>query len=473
MNKEKLGAVGRKFRRDENGNFLMMFGLATAAIFLTIGLSVEYAQSINMKTRVTNSLDAATLATARALSIGDITQAQAAGYLQQVFIANIGVKNIAGSQFKLDDVTIDPVANTVTAKASFHQDLRFLSVGTANDKQIVGSRSAATYGISDIEVAMVLDITGSMSGWKITALKEAANLGVEELLSVNSPTDTKVRISLVPYSYAVNVGENLSKYVYLDFPFKKSAAPAFDAALYEETGTGYDISDFLKTGNVNHLDPQSGYAEDYCATDRKKPKGGGTNYQYTDAHPGTAMLPRDSRLKTGWCPSTAMMPLSKDETALRNRINSLGAGGYTAGHIGLQWAWYTLSPNWADYLPAGSKPGDPIADDDLQKYIILMTDGKFNTAYANVRRSDWKRGEQASTSKTHTDKLCREVKNNSIKIFTIGFQLDDATALTMLKNCATPDKGDVTYHYEPETGAELRETYEKIARTIQTLRLIQ
>lgn len=472
MNKEKLGAVGRKFQRDENGNFLMMFGLATAAIFLTIGLSVEYAQSINMKTRVTNSLDAATLATARALSIGDITQAQAASYLEQVFTANIGVKNIAESRFKLDDVTIDPVANTVTAQASFHQDLRFLSVGTANDKQIVGSRSAATYGISDIEVAMVLDITGSMKGPKITALKQAANLGVEELLSVNSPTDTKVRISLVPYSYAVNVGSDLSKYVYLDFPFKKSAAPAFDAALYEATGTGYDISDFLKTGNKKHIKPKDGVAEDHCATDRKKPKSG-TNFQYTDAHPGTAMLPRDSRLKTSWCPSAAMMPLSRDETALKNRINSLGASGSTAGHIGLQWAWYTLSPNWADYLPAGSKPGDPIADDDLQKYIILMTDGQFNTAYADVKRGGWEPIKQASTSKTHTDNLCDNVKSDKIKIFTVGFKLKNSAAIDMLKNCATPDEGDVTYHYEPETDAELRETYEKIARTIQTLRLIQ
>ena len=472
MDKNKLGALGKEFRRDENGNFLMMFGLATAAIFLTIGLSVEYAQSINMKTRVTNSLDAATLATARALSIGDITEAQAEAYLESVFIANIGVENLAGSQFQLDDVTVNPVANTVSAKASFNQDLRFLSVGTSNDKQVVGSQSAATYGISDIEVAMVLDITGSMGGSKITALKEAANLGVEELLSVNSPTDTKVRISLVPYSYAVNVGENLSKYVYLDFPTKRSNAPAFNATLFDSTGTGYDVADFLTTGNVNHLDPQSGHAEDHCATDRKKPKSG-TNYQYTDAHPGTAMISRDSRLDTDWCPSAALMPLSKDETALKNRINSLGASGWTAGHIGLQWAWYTLSHNWANYLPAGSKPGDPIADDDLQKYIILMTDGQFNTAYANVKRKDWSAGNQASTSETHTDNLCDNVKNNNIKIFTVGFQLYSSTAINMLKDCATPDEGDITYHYEPETGAELKETYEKIARTIQTLRLTQ
>ncbi|MCY6383226.1 TadE/TadG family type IV pilus assembly protein [Hoeflea prorocentri] len=472
MGKKKLSALGRKFQRDENGNFLMMFGLATAAIFLTIGLSVEYAQSINMKTRVTNSLDAATLATARALSIGDITEAQAENYLEAVFIANIGVDNIDASRFKLDDVTVDPVANTVSAKASFDQDLRFISVGTSSDKQVVGSQSGATYGISDIEVAMVLDITGSMGGSKIVALRQAANLGIEELLSVNTPNDTKVRISVVPYSYAVNVGSDLSKYVYLDFPYRRSPAPAFSSALYDQTGTGYDVSEFLEYGNINHLNPRDGYADDHCATDRKRANRGGTNYQYTDANPGSAMIPRDSRLNTSWCPSAALMPLSDDETALKNRVNSLGASGWTAGQIGLQWAWYMLSPKWADYLPAGSKPGDPIADDDLQKYIILMTDGQFNTAYADVRRRNWRAGSQGSTSRTHTDNLCDNVKSNKIKIFTIGFQLYNSTALNMLKDCATPDEGDVTYHYEPETASELKETYEDIARTIQTLRLI-
>ena len=124
-------------------------------------------------------------------------------------------------------------------------------------------------------------------------------------------------------------------------------------------------------------------------------------------------------------------------------------------------------------MPSGAKPGDPIADDDLQKYVILMTDGEFNTAYANVKKKDWEAGNQGGKSRTHTDNLCGNVKGQNIKIFTIGFQLYDAKALAMLKDCATPDDGDITYHYEPETGAELKETYKEIARTIQSLRLIQ
>lgn len=472
MGTVKLNTLFANFRRDEGGNFMMIFAFATAAIFLTVGMAVEFSHSINMKTRVTNSLDAATLATARALSIGEITEEQAKNYLEAVFIANIGVDSLNDSDFTIEDITVNSVNKTVSAKAVYDQDLRFISVGAAADKQAVGSNSAATYGISDIEVAMVLDTTGSMDGSKITALKEAAEIGVEELLSVNSATDEKVRISLIPYSYAVNTGP-LAQYVYADFKNKKSAAPLYSNEFFDDTGIGYDIAAFQETGNMADMYANDdGTPVDACATDRKKPKNG-TSYQYSDANPSYGMLPRDSRLHTDWCPSAALMPLSSDETALKNRIGSLSASGWTAGHIGLQWAWYTLSHDWHDYMPSGARPGDPIADDDLQKYVILMTDGEFNTAYADVKKKDWEAGNQGGKSRKHTDNLCDNVKGQNIKIFTIGFQLYDATALAMLKDCATPDDGDITYHYEPETGAELKETYEEIARTIQSLRLIQ
>ena len=102
-----------------------------------------------------------------------------------------------------------------------------------------------------------------------------------------------------------------------------------------------------------------------------------------------------------------------------------------------------------------------------------MTDGIFNTAYADVKRKNWYAGGQASTSFNFADSMCTDIKNNDIKIFTIGFQLYQESALNMLKDCATPDEGDITYHYEPTTSAELKDTYEMIASTIQSLRLIQ
>ena len=321
MSTGKLNTLCAKFRRDENGNFMMIFAFATAVIFLSVGLAVEYSQSINIKTRVTNALDAATLATARAISIGDITEEQGAAYLEDVFIANIGVDALEGSRYTISNVTINTTNQTVSAQASYDQDLDFISVGKVAQSQDVGSMSAATYGLSDIEVAMVLDTTGSMGGSKIVALREAATLGVQELLAVNHPGDEKVRISLVPYAYGVNAGP-LAKYVYADFKSKKSDAPAFDEDLFDTTGVGYDIAAFQATGNMNHMVANSdGTAIDNCSTDRKKPNSG-TNYQISDANPSYGMISRDSRMTASYCPSVALVPLSSDQTALETTISA-------------------------------------------------------------------------------------------------------------------------------------------------------
>ena len=104
-----------------------------------------------------------------------------------------------------------------------------------------------------------------------------------------------------------------------------------------------------------------------------------------------------------------------------------------------------------------------------------MTDGEFNTAYADVQKygSDWSAGKQKWRSRTHAGDLCTDIKNNEVKIFTVGFQLTNDNAINMLKACATPDQGDLVFHYEPTTAEELKDTYSQIAQTIQKLVLVQ
>ena len=478
MSTGKLKTLCAKFRRDEQGNFLMIFAFATMVIFMSAGLAVEYSQSINIKTRVNNALDAATLATARAIQIGEITEDEGEDYLRDVFMANVGIETLDGSLYTIKNVIINPVTQEVSAQATYDQDLDFISVGMHQDSVELLSQSGAVYGVSDAEVAFVLDTTGSMGGSKIEALRDAAALGVEELLSVNTAADEKIRISLVPYAYAVNAGP-LAKYVYPDFEYYRSIAPVFDAALYASSGVGFNMSDFVDVMDDSGVDSGS-YAfdndpDDDCGTDRKRPISG-TNYQATGAGPGSGMISRDPRLPDGQCPDLELMLLSSDETALKDHVAALPAAGWTAGHIGLQWAYYTISHDWADYIPAGSKPADHTADDaNVSKYIILMTDGEFNTAYADVQRygSDWQAGRQKNRSRTHAGNLCTDIKNNEVKIFTIGFQLTNDNAINMLKACATPDQGDLVFHYEPVTSDELKDTYKQIAQTIQKLVLVQ
>jgi hypothetical protein len=59
------------------------------------------------------------------------------------------------------------------------------------------------------------------------------------------------------------------------------------------------------------------------------------------------------------------------------------AGGMTAGHLGIAWAWYLLSPEWDRVWPSDSAPR-AYNDPDHMRVAIIMSDGEFNTSYESA-----------------------------------------------------------------------------------------
>jgi hypothetical protein len=285
---------------------------------------------------------------------------------------------------------------------------------------------------------MMLDITGSMGGQKLVELKNAAKGAIATFLDGQAVGSDRVRVAIVPYADAVNVG-------------------ALDGDVYYETGytTGEPPSTTGATGVSN-------YHPDNCATERK-----GMN-QFNDVSPKAAMVNRDYRLS--FCPNAVLHPLSADSAALKATVDSFKANGFTAGHIGIQWAWYMLSPKWGKALPSGSAPGK-YNDKDVAKYAILMTDGEFNTAFAGVGKYENTRGSQSWKSRTYAERLCSQMKKKGIEVFTIGFQLDSSNAKGVLKNCASSDPGSARHYFETSTGDELDSAFQEIAQNIQRLTL--
>src|SRR3546814_14572183 len=59
-------------------------------------------------------------------------------------------------------------------------------------------------------------------------------------------------------------------------------------------------------------------------------------------------------------------------------------GGSTAGHIGVAWGWYLVSPNFGYLWPFESQPmeyNQIHLGQKVMKVVIIMTDGDFNTIY--------------------------------------------------------------------------------------------
>ena len=173
-----------------------------------------------------------------------------------------------------------------------------------------------------------------------------------------------------------------------------------------------------------------------------------------------------------------LQPLTKNSATLNTLIDSMKAEGGTAGQIGLQWGAYMLSPNWNSVLPVSSKAA-AYGTKNLDKFLILMTDGMFNSeasglsggsvpTYAGISQLS---GRLAMT-------YCNEIKAKKIKLFTIGFRLQDINvpaqqteAIRLLQDCAsTPVDGETTF-FNAENGAELTAAFKEIAKRVERVTL--
>jgi hypothetical protein len=182
-----------------------------------------------------------------------------------------------------------------------------------------------------------------------------------------------------------------------------------------------------------------------CVTERA-----GTQ-AFTDASPVTYPLGAEASS----CPRAAVEPLTHDTSILKTAIGDLYADGWTAGHLGIAWSWYTLSPDWSAVWPFNKRTEHGGAQ-AVKRYAILMTDGSFNTHYeAGLGNSS----DQAAS-------LCDAMKSDGIEIYSVAFNAP-ASSRAVLEACASSSGN----FYEPTTGAELIDVYDEIAGGLDQVRL--
>jgi uncharacterized protein YegL len=273
--------------------------------------------------------------------------------------------------------------------------------------------SSATMNITKLDLAMMLDVSGSMSGQKIKDLKDAAKNAIDIL--VTPQTGDRVRIAFNTYSTSVNVG-NYAKAV---------------------KGTNYK----KKSSNKNCVTERSGIAK------------------FDDDAPASGKYMQEEKKATNnsdlWCPKSSIEPLTSTKSTLKDEIDKLQASGMTAGHLGVAWAWYLISPEWDKIWPAASKPHG-YKEKDAVKAIILMTDGEFNTYYETGQ------GDSVSQS----EKLCNSMKDKGVVVYSVAFQAP-SSGKAVLKQCASSSD----HFFDASDGTELKAAYAAIASQLTNLRV--
>ncbi len=180
------------------------------------------------------------------------------------------------------------------------------------------------------------------------------------------------------------------------------------------------------------------------------------------------------------CPTSEIQPLTDSRSDLTTLVDSFVAQGSTAGHIGLAWAWYMLSPDFTKNISGWPtpKPADYLEEDTI-KAIILMTDGEFNTMYDYgvpskdadyVDAKNQTKNNATNSSLVQAGELCTEIKKAKYGIFlyVIGFGITkDSVFDKELKKCATNE----SMYKTASDSASLKKAFEAIAEDLSNLRV--
>jgi Flp pilus assembly protein TadG len=455
--KIRLAAPLRRLARDERGVSAVTIAISVA-VLAPMALGIFDVFSISEQGgKLQDALDAATLYAARS-PVYTTAEVDAIG--DKALLANLQM--IHGASLQSSNFTLQ--GNKVVADAS----VQLAAYAPMEFTHPVQVHSEVTRAGANLEVALVLDNTGSMAGAPMTQLQSAANQLVDLVVS-DAQTPYSTKMSIVPYSNAVNAGT----YVDAVRGTPTAAQAPLQAACIDNPGCAKMTFHSGQGGNhATTLNVTN------CVSERTGAEA------FTDA---------DTTFnKVGWvyagsgnpCIGTAVQPMTSDKTALHNLINGLTAGGSTAGHVGLAWGWYTVSPNWSGMWPSGSQPAAYGAD-HVVKAVILMTDGAFNTAYcrgaiSNVTSDPAGSGSASDHSNcaapngdsfTQAQTLCAAMKHapDNIVIYTVGFLHGgaDPQAEAIMQACAT----DAQHYYLPTTGTSLSVAFQSIAADLNRMRI--
>jgi hypothetical protein len=194
----------KRFQRDERGAFLVLFGVLAIVLIATSGAVVDFTQIEQARTRAQNALDAAALGLQP--HVFDTSPTWTVDRFKtegtNLLVERLGDSRITAS---VTDATINVREGQLILNARITVPTSFVAlVGVAN----VSARlvSEATRKRLNLEVAMVLDNSGSMSGYsRMVELKKAAKKATDILFDYQ-PTQPNVFISIIPFTQYVNVG---------------------------------------------------------------------------------------------------------------------------------------------------------------------------------------------------------------------------------------------------------------------------
>ena len=197
------------FLIQDRGAVAVIFGVMAIPVVALAGAALDYSRASDVKAQLQGALDAAILFVAHETNLDDAQIAE---------IVRTQIETMVDGAHGADHLDIDIISNSednlleITAELTIDTTvLGIMGVETID----IQANAAVTTDFADLEVALVLDNTGSMRHQnRIGSLRTAA---LDFVRIVTEDADgNNLRISLVPYTAQVNIGNDASMEQYID-----------------------------------------------------------------------------------------------------------------------------------------------------------------------------------------------------------------------------------------------------------------
>lgn len=442
-------------KQNNKGDVAILFGVLAVVLVLMIGGAVDFGRWLHARNQTIAAMDSAVLAGGRSLQVdpsdqfGAITAAQAF-YNQNVQSRSTVVNDTIGFVVGDDGKSVISFGNAYVTTpflgvANIHHLAILDETGDEHPKSEVGVGGRSK---KNIELSLMLDVTGSMEGTRLADLKEAAT-DLVNIIVEHDQSQSKSRIAMIPTSEGVRLPSS---------------------ALAMATGVRPDSLSVSES----HLHPYLGLTtinRTYFLTDCIGERMGSD--AFTDVMPGpgnyvvSVYKPHSSRA----CLPVAtneLMPLSDNKSDLITAIGNLSAGGEAAVHVGVAWSWYAISPNWNGVWSSNRNYASSYGAANTQKIAVLMTDGEFNTQYSDAGIAVDGDEAPSGSSLTQVVSLCTAMKEAGVLIYTVSFDLDEGSeAHAAMMQCAN----DVSKVFTADDGDDLKQAMRAVALEISRIYL--
>lgn len=482
--REAWGAFGAPVMRDAGGAAAIFFAVGIVPLIGGVGLAVDGALGHLLRNRMVRSLDAAGLAAAQA----DLSEAQKVA--RALFDANFGID---GSGAAPEETRVTLTEFTVTPDASGERLILTARAETptvfmrlfGRKTMAVSARSVVRRNTSGMELALVMDSTGSMVGSKIEAMRRAADALVETVFA-GQETRENLWVSVVPYTATVNIGPSRTGWL---VPEHEAFVKKLED--YRKANPGQVDGELRWKGCVEaRAAPEDGLdrppsamrfeAFVYASTERAQDNKWPPIVANVEAR-------NDGRGPNLGC-ATPITPLTASRAKVKAAIAELDAWhrGGTTGNLGLAWGWRTLSPRWRGVWGGDTPAALPLdyGKPYMKKTVVILTDGNnqfydHDTA-AGTPGSDYtaygRLEELGATTLSQGRRIldarmagtCRAMKKEGIEIYAIIFgPSPDAQTQDLYRTCATSP----TMYYRATDEAALYAAFDAIAARLSNLRI--